>query len=158
MERLLEKIAMAEKALGKLAEAADIEKPSELERDATIQRFEFSFEAVWKAAQAYLRVVEGLDIASPKGVIRSCRELGLLTEAETAQCLKMADDRNLTVHTYNEPLALAIYERILGYRHLLFKWQQAMRARVEAMREDRTREPEGARSSERGVNKSRGRI
>ena len=91
MERLLEKIALAEKALGKLAEAADIEKPSELERDATIQRFEFSFEAVWKTAQAYLRVVEGLDIASPKGVIRSCRELGLLTEAETAQCLKMAE-------------------------------------------------------------------
>lgn len=55
MERLLEKIAMAEKTLGKLAEAADIDKPSELERDAIIQRFEFSFEAVWKAAQAYLR-------------------------------------------------------------------------------------------------------
>ncbi len=70
---------------------------------------------MWKAAQAYLRVVEGLDIASPKGVVRSCRELGLLTEAETVQCLKMADDRNLTVHTYNEPLALAIYERILGH-------------------------------------------
>ena len=51
MERLLEKIAMAEKALGKLAEAADIDKPSELERDAIIQRFEFSFEAAWKAAQ-----------------------------------------------------------------------------------------------------------
>ena len=36
MERLLEKIAMAEKTLGKLAEAADIDKPSELERDAQI--------------------------------------------------------------------------------------------------------------------------
>ena len=134
MERLLEKIAMAEKALGKLAEAADIGKPSELERDAIIQRFEFSFEAAWKAAQAYLRVVEGLDIASPKGVVRSCRELGLLTESETAQCLKMADDRNLTVHTYNEPLALAIYERILGHRYLLVKWQQAVRARVDRER------------------------
>ena len=107
---------------------------STLERDAIIQRFEFSFEAVWKAAQAYLRVVEGLDIASPKGVIRSCRELGLLTESETAQCLKMADDRNLTVHTYNEPLALAIYERILGHRYLLVKWQQAVRARVDRER------------------------
>ena len=89
---------------------------------------------MWKAAQAYLRVVEGLDIASPKGVIRTCRELGLLAEAETAQCLKMADDRNLTVHTYNEPLALAIYERILGHRYLLVKWQQAVRARVDRER------------------------
>ncbi|MEN6564659.1 MAG: nucleotidyltransferase substrate binding protein, partial [Veillonellales bacterium] len=89
----------------------------------------FTFEAVWKAAQGYLRTVEGMDAASPKGVIRACREVGLLDESEVMLALKMADDRNLTVHTYNEPLA-AIYERILTYHLLLANWLAAMKQRV----------------------------
>lgn len=105
--------------------------PSDLERDAIIQRFEFAFEAVWKAAQAYLRAVEGIDLASPKSVIRACREIGLLDETEAMLALKMADDRNLTVHTYNEPLAIAIYERILQHQVLLANWQMDMEQRLE---------------------------
>ncbi|WP_425058534.1 hypothetical protein SCACP_31910 [Sporomusa carbonis] len=127
MERLTEKINAAERAVARLREAAELPNPSELERDAIIQRFEFTFEAVWKAAQSYLRVVEGIDAASPKGVIRSCREVGLIDEADAVSALKMADDRNLTVHTYNEPLAAAIYERILEYHLLLARWFEAIK-------------------------------
>lgn len=130
MERLRERLAVAGRAVGKLQEAAAISRPTELERDAIIQRFEFSFEAVWKAAQAYLRAVEGMDVASPKGVIRACREVGLLIEDEAVQALKMVDDRNLTVHTYNEPLAAAIYERILEYQGLLGVWHKAIEQRL----------------------------
>ena len=77
MERLKERLAVAARAVLRLKEAAQLPNPSELERDAIIQRFEFSFEAVWKAAQAYLLTVEGIDLASPKSVIRACRESGL---------------------------------------------------------------------------------
>lgn len=129
-ERLKERIAVAAKAVLRLEEAVQIPNPSELERDAIIQRFEFTFEAVWKAAQGYLRTVEGMDVASPKGVIRACREVGILDESDALLALKMADDRNLTVHTYNEPLAMAIYERILQYSLLLGRWQTTMQQRA----------------------------
>ena len=130
MERLREKLAVAAKANLRLLEAVRLPDPSELERDAIIQRSEFTFEALWKAAQYYLFVVEGLDIVSPKGVIRACREVGIFNEEESMLALKMADYRNLTVHTYNEALAVAIYQRILKYQGLLAAWQERMEVKV----------------------------
>lgn len=122
MERLQERLAVAQKALERFEEAVAIEKPSPLERDATIQRFEFTFEAVWKAAKNYLFDVEGIDLGSPKSVVRACREVGLLDEQETMEALRMVDDRNMTVHTYNEDLAEDIYSRLGGYSVLMAKW------------------------------------
>jgi len=49
-------------------------------------------------------------------------------QARTA--LMMADDRTLTVHTYNEELAEAIYGRIIGYEPLMSRWVRAMQERV----------------------------
>jgi hypothetical protein len=47
----------------------------------------------------------------------------------------MADDRNLTVHTYNEDLADAIYARILGYAPLMSQLARTMQNRVESQSE-----------------------
>jgi hypothetical protein len=33
--------------------------------------------------------------------------------------MQMIDDRNLTAHTYNEPLAMAIYYRLPGHARIL---------------------------------------
>lgn len=46
-------------------EVLQISEASEVERDAAIQRFEFSFEAMWKATRHYLREVEGLKRTQP---------------------------------------------------------------------------------------------
>ena len=127
MERLTERLAVASRALERLQQITELPQIGEIERDAVIQRFEFTFEAVWKAAQFHLLKVEGLDVASPKAAIRACREVGLLDEQEAMQALRMADDRNLTVHTYNEQLAEQILERIMGYQVLLDHWLTAMK-------------------------------
>ena len=127
MERLTERLAVASRALERLQQITELPQIGEIERDAVIQRFEFTFEAVWKAAQFHLLTVEGLDVASPKAAIRACREVGLLDEQEAMQALRMADDRNLTVHTYNEQLAEQILERIMGYQVLLDHWLTAMK-------------------------------
>ena len=127
MERLTERLAVASRALERLQQITELPQIGEIERDAVIQRFEFTFEAVWKAAQFHLLTVEGLDVASPKAAIRACREVGLLDEQEAMQALQMADDRNLTVHTYNEQLAAQIFERIMGYQVLLDRWLTAMK-------------------------------
>jgi hypothetical protein len=69
MERIKERLQIARRALSTLLELAGKEKVSDIERDAAIQRFEYSFEATWKTAQMYLCEMEELDQASPKGVI-----------------------------------------------------------------------------------------
>ncbi len=129
MERLLERLQTAAQALLRLEEALSIVTPSSIERDAAIQRFEFTFEALWKTAKEFLYQVEGLDIASPKGVIRSCRELGIFDEQKAIQALVMTDDRNLTVHTYNETLAIEIYTKIRSYASLMRYWLHELQER-----------------------------
>jgi nucleotidyltransferase substrate binding protein (TIGR01987 family) len=119
---LNERLKAASKAVLTLAELIQLKTVTPIERDATIQRFEYSFETVWKAAKHYLREKEGIDVASPKGVIRACREIGLLNEEEAVHALEMADDRNLTVHTYNDRLAQEIFMRIKVHYPLLETW------------------------------------
>ena len=122
MEKVQERIKTAQRALVKLHELAVKPDLSEVERDALIQRFGFSFELLWKCAKEYLYVEEGIDAASPKKVIRCCRELGLLDEGQTQEALQMADDQNLTSHTYDETFAQAVVERIRQYDPLLHFW------------------------------------
>lgn len=126
MERLLERIELAKRTLMRLEEVLSLAKPQSIERDAAIKRFEFAFEAVWKAAKDYLWHVEGIDSSTPKSVIRSCREAGVLTADEAVLALKMANDRNLTVRTYNESMSLEIYQRLKAYRPLFSKWINTM--------------------------------
>ena len=84
--------------------------------------FEFTFEAVWKTAKIYIKEIEGLEVGSPKRVLRTCMEVGILSKEETSLGLEMVDDRNLTAHTYNEGLAEGIYERLDEYALLLGLW------------------------------------
>lgn len=127
MERLQQRIEMAEKALRAFEEVMLIPEPTTIERDAAIQRFEFTFEAMWKAAKQLLFDIEGIDVGSPKGVIRSCREVGIFSDTEAMHALEMVNDRNLTVHTYNEALATEIYDRLWYYAQLMRRWLERMK-------------------------------
>jgi len=119
MDRLKIRLEESGKACGTFLAALAIEKPSTLERDGTIQRFEYTFETVWKTAQLYLTDIESLPANSPKGVFRALGEAGLLSATETIQALAMADDRNKTVHTYIEEVAVLIYGQLKEYSVLL---------------------------------------
>jgi nucleotidyltransferase substrate binding protein (TIGR01987 family) len=130
MERCRERLAIAGRALSSLEEILALVEPATIVRDAAIQRFEYTHEAVWKAVQSYLREVEGLDIGSPKGVVRACRQAGILGEDDAALALRMSDDRNLTAHTYNEALALVIFSRLPDSARLMRQWLNAMRAQA----------------------------
>jgi nucleotidyltransferase substrate binding protein (TIGR01987 family) len=130
MERLHERLELANKALNSFHEVLQIEKPSSIERDAAIQRFEFSFEACWKAGKQFLYDIEGLDMGSPKGVIRCFREVGILSDDETVLGLKMVDDRNLTVHTYNEELFIEIFKKLPQYYRLLRNWIDRLKNKI----------------------------
>lgn len=122
MERITERYELAVRALTKFHELAHRQDLTEIERDALIQRFEFTFELVWKCAKEYLYTQEGIDVASPKKVIRSCREIGILGESDTELALKMVDDRNLTTHTYDESFIKSLISRFPDYDRILHSW------------------------------------
>ena len=124
MDRIRERLVSSKRALQTLQELVNLHTVSHVERDAAIQRFEYTFESIWKTAQLFLKEIEGLEIGSPKGVIRASFQTHLLTEDETRLALAMADDRNLTSHTYNKGLADKIYKELGTYADLLEKWLQ----------------------------------
>lgn len=131
MERLKERLATARRALETLQELVGLSRPSRVERDAAIQRFEYTFEACTRAVQRYLLLVEGVSSGSPKSSVRASREVGILSDEQAVIGLEMVDDRNLTVHTYNEEVAERIYRSLPRYVELVGRWLAAMEGRLE---------------------------
>ncbi len=84
-------------------------------RDATIQRFEFTVEILWKTLKTYLKIKEGIDCRSPKGCIKDFFSTGYLNEEEIRILLEMIDDRNMTSHTYHEEVAEKIFKDLKIY-------------------------------------------
>lgn len=85
------------------------EPETAMNRDASIQRFEFSFELAWKAVQEALRD-EGADCRSPKSCLREAFRLDWIDDE--VRWLAMIDDRNLASHTYDEKFAKVLYRRL----------------------------------------------
>jgi nucleotidyltransferase substrate binding protein (TIGR01987 family) len=80
--------------------------------DATIQRFEFTFELCWKFLKDYFQE-QGLNLNYPKEVIKEAFASGIINNEDV--WLNMLSDRNLTSHSYNQTLADQIYLRIKNY-------------------------------------------
>ena len=118
MERLRLKYQDAFNAL-KTVEDILKEPFSMIIRDATIQRFEYTFEALWKFLKEYLKEKEGIVSNSPKACFKEIFSLGFLTEEETVRCLEMTDRRNDISHTYKEEVAKLIYSKIKGFYTLM---------------------------------------
>lgn len=84
-------------------------------RDATIQRFEFTFEAAWKTLQLFL-LHQGFEATGPRQVLKQAFPFGLIQTPEEADVwLAMLEDRNLTTHTNRETLAEAIAANIRAH-------------------------------------------
>ena len=130
MERIKERIAVARQAWKTLNSLLK-RRRSKIVRDAGIQRFEYTLEAVWKAGQEYLSEMERIQAASPTSVIRASNSTGILNRTQTRTCLKMALDRNLSVHTYNEDLANQMFARLPRYATVMDQWLRALQLRIE---------------------------
>jgi nucleotidyltransferase substrate binding protein (TIGR01987 family) len=113
MERT-EAVRAFEQALRRLQEALR-EPESALVRDAAIKRFEFTYELAWNAVQRVLRE-QGVLCHSPKGCLSEAFTCGLVRDSPL--WIRMIEDRNLTVHTYLERMAVAIYRNLKEYETL----------------------------------------
>jgi len=118
-ERFIERQSDVRQSAARLADAV-AQPESELVRDATIQRFEFTFEVVWKSLKLYLEH-QGHECGGPRQTLKKAFAENLIpTPEEAERWLQMLEDRNLTSHAYDEILASRIYRHIVeDYASLL---------------------------------------
>lgn len=117
-----ERFASYKKAVVKLEEILKKEN-NDIIRDSAIKRFEFCFELSWKVIQDYLRE-KGILGRSPKDCFRQAFQYGLIQD--NPLWLAMIDDRNLTVHTYEEELAKDIFTRLPKYLTLFIELMNSL--------------------------------
>ncbi len=132
MARLEERLTDAQTALATLEELANRDDLSTAERDGAILRLVYTFEAIWKAAAQLLEQKEGIAVGSPKATIRGSRRARLLSDDDAENAIRIADDRNLTVHMYKEDLGEAIAGRLVAHAAVLRRWLEALRRRAAA--------------------------
>ena len=125
-ERFIERQRAVRESAARLAEAV-AQPGNDLIRDATIQRFEFTFEVVWKTLKIYLER-QGHECGGPRPTLKKAFVENLIPTPEAADhWLAMLDDRNLTSHAYDEALANRIYGHIVDdYARLLGSMAQTI--------------------------------
>ena len=97
-----------ERAVQRLADA--LQQPeNQYMRDSCIQRFEFCFELAWKCIQASV-MTTGQSCHSPRAAFSLALANGWIDDEGV--WLDMIEARNLTSHTYQESLAVAVYQRL----------------------------------------------
>jgi nucleotidyltransferase substrate binding protein (TIGR01987 family) len=109
MTKLNNLIKDLKKANQRLKEAMEL-KPTRINKDATIQRFEFTFELSWKTMQEYIKN-QGLECFGPNNCIREAARIKLIDNPK--QWIGFLKARNLIAHTYNEKMADRIYKTAL---------------------------------------------
>ncbi|MFH1541378.1 MAG: HI0074 family nucleotidyltransferase substrate-binding subunit [Elusimicrobiota bacterium] len=117
---LILKLKKFQKTLITLKEALD-ERKNDLIRDSVIKRFEYTFELCWKTIKVFLNEKFGIDIFSPKECFRELRKNKLISDEQTELLLRMTDDRNKIIHTYDEDFSDELYKKIKGDYYNLFK-------------------------------------
>jgi nucleotidyltransferase substrate binding protein (TIGR01987 family) len=100
--RYKQRFIQFEKAFLLLEESVQMEEYTKIERAGLIQFFEITFELSWKLLKDYLES-SGYLVKSPRDAIKKAFQVEIIQEGH--HWIDALDDRNITVHTYNEELA-----------------------------------------------------
>jgi nucleotidyltransferase substrate binding protein (TIGR01987 family) len=106
------KIATFEQALKTFKEAL-LEKPSQLERDGAIQRFEYCFDLAWKSLKHHLEKRGLMDLNSPRSVFSAAYAEAVIGDEAIWSTIILK--RNASVHTYNQQLADSLFGELPIY-------------------------------------------
>lgn len=118
-KKIEERLGNYKKALDRLSEILQIEPDNAYIYDATIQRFEFTYELAWKLMKAVLEYKGLSDVRTPRDTFKEAFQAGMINDGEG--WIQMLTDRNITSHTYNEEDALEIYIKIKQQYHKLLQ-------------------------------------
>ncbi len=108
---LEDRLSEFKKCLKKFEEVLSLEKNDVL-IDSAIKRFELCFELSWKTLKNFLEK-EGILCRSPRSCLKEAFSMGLIQNED--EWLSILEDRNLSVHTYDETLAEELYDRLLNH-------------------------------------------
>ncbi len=97
-----------EKALNSLSDILKQEW-TVLIQDATIQRFEYTFELSWKVLKRYIKLNNNLEIFNVKEIFREAGKQELIDHVE--KWFEYLEARNLTSHTYDENIAEKVFTK-----------------------------------------------
>ncbi len=78
-------------------------------KSGQIQKFEFSTELLWKTMKAFLFIIDGLDVNSPKQVMKTWLEMNYCSYKEYESLIKIVDNRNKLSHLYKEEVFQQIW-------------------------------------------------
>jgi len=122
MERIKKKHDVILQALSTLKKSINLlndleeQKYYESLRDSVIARFTYSIDLFWKFLKLYLQEKHNIETAAtPRIVLRDSLAANIINQDEFEILIKAVRTRNLTSHTYNEPLAEEIIEKIPNY-------------------------------------------
>jgi len=104
--RWKQRLKSFKKALATLknaVELAEARELSDLEKQGTIQGFEFTFELAWNVMKDYLEEQGITGIIGSKGAIREAFGNSLVDDGQI--WMDMIKDRNLATHLYDEETA-----------------------------------------------------
>lgn len=102
------------KAFAQLEQAVQIAKSrelSELEKQGLIQAFECNHELAWNVLKNFLQADGAREIYGSKSATREAFKVNLINDGEI--WMKMIEDRNQTVHTYNQDLSEKIFNKVV---------------------------------------------
>ena len=125
------------KALAKLIQAVELlseqikreEAVDELLQEGLIQRFEYTHELAWKVMKDYAEYQGYTDVRGSRDAIRKALEMGLIDDRRWMETI---EDRNLTVHNYDNEIVLEIYKNIMHtYSPLFVDFAKKMQSLVE---------------------------
>jgi len=100
---------------------------TEQEQAGIIQSFEYCYELSWKIMKKVLHS-EGLEVSTPKQVIREAGAAKIIDDVKL--WIEFANNRNLTVHTYNELILKDIMKIIPQFKEELSKLIKELEDRV----------------------------
>lgn len=106
-----------ENAFLKLKDGVEVAN-DELEKDGVIQRFEFTFEILWKTIKLFLKH-QGVDVKTPRECLKEAFRIGIIDDEENF--LDMLEDRNVTTHLYDKEESEQIFIRIKNNYILSFE-------------------------------------
>ena len=125
------------KALAKLNQAVELlseqiereEAVDELLQEGLIQRFEYTHELAWKVMKDYAEYQGYTDIRGSRDAIRKSLEMNLIDDK---RWMNTIEDRNLTVHNYDNEIASEIYDNIMNiYAPLFVAFESKMQSLIE---------------------------
>ncbi len=97
-------LAILKKAFARFSEALGLIR-DDLDRDGAIQRFEYTFELLWKTLKRRIEF-QGLQAASPRETFRIGAKLGLINDPNV--WFSFLELRNLASHVYREEYAVKV--------------------------------------------------